>query len=85
MWHVSSRSGVATLRTAILRLRTYLLTFTTPLPIPYWPIGRYRRSKHRKSMIALKLAADTPLRQLTTPVRFNFHFSHCTFAQTMRR
>jgi len=26
MWHVSSRSGVATLRTAILLLLTYLLT-----------------------------------------------------------
>jgi len=27
MWHVSSRSGVATLRTAIHLLLTYLLTF----------------------------------------------------------
>ena len=30
MWHVSSRSGVATLRTAIHLLLTYLLTF-----VPY--------------------------------------------------
>ena len=28
MWHVSSRSGVATLRTAIHMLLTYLLTYT---------------------------------------------------------
>ena len=28
MWHVSSRSGVATLRTAIHLLLTYLLTYT---------------------------------------------------------
>jgi len=27
MWHVSSRSGVATLRTAIHLLLTYLLTY----------------------------------------------------------
>ena len=31
MWHVSSRSGVATLRTAIHLLSTYLLTGTPPL------------------------------------------------------
>ena len=29
MWHVSSRSGVATLRTAIHLLLTYLLTYYT--------------------------------------------------------
>ena len=29
MWHVSSRSGVATLRTAIHLLLTYLLTLAT--------------------------------------------------------
>ena len=29
MWHVSSRSGVATLRTAIHLLLTYLLTVTS--------------------------------------------------------
>ena len=29
MWHVSSRSGVATLRTAIHLLLTYLLTYVT--------------------------------------------------------
>ena len=29
MWHVSSRSGVATLRTAIHLLLTYLLTYLT--------------------------------------------------------
>ena len=33
MWHVSSRSGVATLRTAIHLLLTYLLTF--------WHIVKY--------------------------------------------
>jgi len=32
MWHVSSRSGVATLRTAIHLLLTYLLTSRTSLP-----------------------------------------------------
>ena len=32
MWHVSSRSGVATLRTAIHLLLTYLLTYLTPPP-----------------------------------------------------
>ena len=31
----------------------------------YRPIGRYRRSKRRKSMTTLQLVADTPLRQLT--------------------
>jgi len=31
MWHVSSRSGVATLRTATHLLLTYLLTY---LPVP---------------------------------------------------
>ena len=31
----------------------------------YRPIGRYRRSKHRKSMTSLKLVADTKPRQLT--------------------
>ena len=31
MWHVSSRSGVATLRTAIHLLLTYLLTLPTPV------------------------------------------------------
>ena len=30
VWHVSSRSGVATLRTAIYLLLTYLLTYTDP-------------------------------------------------------
>jgi len=30
MWHVSSRSGVATLRTAIHLLLTYLLTYQGP-------------------------------------------------------
>jgi len=30
IWHVSSRSGVATLRTAIHLLLTYLLTYYTP-------------------------------------------------------
>ena len=31
MWHVSSRSGVATLRTAVHLLLTYLLTYTREL------------------------------------------------------
>ena len=31
MWHVSSRSGVATLRTAIHLLLTYLLTYPPPV------------------------------------------------------
>jgi len=31
----------------------------------YRPIGRYRRSKHRKSTTSLKLVADTAPRQLT--------------------
>jgi len=34
MWHVSSRSGVATLRTAIHLLLTYLLTYLSPVPPP---------------------------------------------------
>ena len=33
MWHVSSRSGVATLRTAIHLLLTYLLTNTPRYPL----------------------------------------------------
>jgi len=33
MWHVSSRSGVATLRTAIHLLLTYLLTYLPSSPI----------------------------------------------------
>jgi len=32
MWHVSSRSGVATLRTAIHLLLTYLLTYPNGAP-----------------------------------------------------
>ena len=32
MWHVSSRSGVATFQTAIHLLLTYLLTYNTLLP-----------------------------------------------------
>jgi len=35
MWHVSSRSGVATLRTAIHLLLTYLLLITYLLTLPY--------------------------------------------------
>jgi len=41
----------------------------------YRPIGHYRRSKRRKSMTSLNLAADTPLRKLT--LTLNCHF-FCT-------
>jgi len=44
MWHVSSRSGVATLRTATHLLLTYLLTFTTIAGIPSFPIVRFREA-----------------------------------------
>jgi len=35
----------------------------------YRPIGRYRRSKHRKSMTYLKLVADTAMHYLA--IRYN--------------
>jgi len=44
MWHVSSLSGVAALRTAIHLLLTYLLTFQFGLQIErkkYWYNTRY--------------------------------------------
>jgi len=39
MWHVSSRSGVATLRTAIYLLLTYLLGFRTTTNSICWNIS----------------------------------------------
>jgi len=48
MWHVSSRSGVATLRTAIYLLLTYSLTDrqTDPRPMPCaFCYGRRQRNK----------------------------------------
>ena len=46
MWHVSSRSGVATLRTAIPLLFMYLLFPTTPLAAPL--VYRYRSVRRRR-------------------------------------
>ena len=47
---------------------------------PYRFIGRYRRSKHEKSIISLKLEVDKPLRQVTlTPtitLKLNSSFHH---------
>jgi len=37
MWRVSSRSGVATLRTAIHLLLTYLLIMSRSFPVPMYP------------------------------------------------
>jgi len=39
MWHVSSRSGVATLRTAIQLLLTYLLTYSQIMKFTRVPVS----------------------------------------------
>jgi len=45
MWHVSSRSGVATLRTAIHLLFTHLHTFNGPFSGTTW-LSRYQKARH---------------------------------------
>ena len=52
MWHVSSRSGVATLRTAIHLLLTYLLT--------YYYLNIYWTDLHEICMAGRTLAVDEP-------------------------
>jgi len=47
MWRVSSRSGVATLRTAVHLLLTYLLTLVTLAPQPFSRYS-YRRGTARR-------------------------------------
>ena len=46
--------------------------------LAYRSIGRYWRSKHRKSTTSLKLVSDTPLRELTVTL------TQVCFAQTAR-
>jgi len=62
MWHVSSRSGVATLRTAIHLLLTYLLTYFTRRPITVAVIlSTFPRTRLSKSgLIVWCLAVASP-------------------------
>jgi len=51
----------------------------------YRLIGRYRRSKHRKSMTALKPVADKPLRQLTLILKLTLIIIVTIFAKRVSR
>jgi len=56
MWHVSSRSGVATLRTAIHLLLTYLLTY--PFNGPFSRTTRVSRYQKGKTNLDFTEARD---------------------------
>jgi len=59
MWHVSSRSGVATLRTAIHLLLTYLLTYIDPAPLRILCGQRQKHILHMVDAVHREQAAAT--------------------------
>ena len=59
IWHVSSRSGVATLRTAIHLLLTYLLTCTHPFNGPFPGLPRWASTRKVKLPIRISLKQET--------------------------
>jgi len=69
MWHVSSRSGVTTLRTAIHLLLTYLLTYARVLIVSethVGDVGDAEQRHERKYADDSDMHADRPNTPATT-------------------
>ena len=65
MWHVSTRSGVATLRTAIHLLLTYLLSYG-PVSVSVC-LRRHQRSRRLPVNLINHPVIQAKLRELTMP------------------
>jgi len=81
MWHVSSRSGVATLRTAIHLLLTYLLSYIVCSDAE---IYRLRHEEHAALVERLRSSIEAHIHLLTkvrtSGVTYNFWAPRQAFA-----